>query len=110
MVGGGGHPGVSLVIQGGDTDGTGVWIGVMGAVVRDAEKSRDHPFGVPMPDNRESGDTTSWRFMGEIGRQGSDTYNGDTVDGHIHRPSAGNSSTVAGSMNTSGGMRTGNRI
>ena len=50
-MGGGRQPSVSLVIQGGDTGGSVVWIWVLGYVLRDDEDGVEHPCGVSMSDN-----------------------------------------------------------
>ena len=48
-MGGVGQPGVSLFVQGRDTVGPAVWIGVLGAVWRDGEGSVEHPYEVYTP-------------------------------------------------------------
>ena len=52
----------------------------------------------------EAGETASERFMGDTGILGGDTDGGDTVDGHVHRPPAGNSSTSGVPTTTLGGL------
>ena len=50
-IGGGVHLGVSIILQGVDTGGPPVWIGVLDNVGRNEEDSGDHPYGVPTTDH-----------------------------------------------------------
>ena len=56
---GGRHPGVSLVLQGGDIGGPGVFITFLGAFICGDEDSGDHTCVLHTPDHRETGKVES---------------------------------------------------
>ena len=60
----------------------------------------EHPCGVTMTDNGESGKTVGRPVIGDNGIQGSAMSSGDAVGGHIHRPLADASSIVGGPNTT----------
>ena len=83
IIGGGGQPGHSLILQGCDTGSPYVWIKVVGTFRNNEKCIRDHPCGFPMTDHREAGYMVIIWVMGEIGGQGGATSSGDAVVGHV---------------------------
>ena len=106
-VGGGGKMDVRLILQGSDSGGPAVWIGFRSAVRSDHKDGGEHQCGVTTSYNREAGNMSIQKVMGDTGGHGGDTDRGDEVRGHLHRPQKGDGSTVGGPMTTPGGLRMG---
>ena len=86
------QPGVSLFLRGGDEGSTNFWIVVLGALGRNGNGGGEHPCGVTMTDNGESGKTVGRPVIGDNGIQGSAMSSGDAVvatyTGHCQTPVA----------------------
>ena len=93
-MGGGGHPGVSYVIQKGDTSCPAVQVGFLGAVIHDDKGGGGHPHGGFKPDHQEAGKLSGRKDLGETDSVGVPTGGGDEVGGRVHWQPEGEGGTL----------------
>ena len=104
-MGGGRQPGISPVIQGGDTGSTTVRVRVVVYVRQNDEGDGGNPRGVPSSDHGEAGESAGIWGMGDTGGGGSITSRGDAVGRQVNRTLEGNSDIVSGHTPNYGGLR-----